>query len=142
MWVAGFSPGESEKTVIVAVKGDKVPEFDETFTVDLRLIDGNDRLSIGSAQGVIRNDDEPASEKRLILLPPVLQDGAMTISIRRESGAPFETADASRFAIRSTSDFLHWELEPEALVERAGHLYWESRLKPGALDRFFQVVEK
>jgi len=51
-----FNPGETTKTVTVAVKGDKKRESDETFRVNLSGADG---ATIFDAQGsgIIRNDD-------------------------------------------------------------------------------------
>jgi probable HAF family extracellular repeat protein len=52
-----FQPGESTKTITVAVKGDKRRESDETFQVNLSGADG---ATIADAQGagIIRNDDK------------------------------------------------------------------------------------
>jgi probable HAF family extracellular repeat protein len=52
-----FNPGETSKTITVAVKGDRTREADETFRINLSAADG---ATIGDAQGsgVIRNDDK------------------------------------------------------------------------------------
>jgi probable HAF family extracellular repeat protein len=51
-----FNPGETTKTITVAVKGDKKRESDETFRVNLSGADG---ATISDTQGsaIIRNDD-------------------------------------------------------------------------------------
>jgi hypothetical protein len=52
-----FSPGQTSKTITVAVKGDKVKEPDETFFVNLS---GATNATISKAQGIgtILNDDK------------------------------------------------------------------------------------
>jgi hypothetical protein len=51
-----FSPGETSKTISVAVKADKSNENDETFTVQLNNAVGA-ALAKSSGTGTIRNDD-------------------------------------------------------------------------------------
>ena len=51
-----FSPGETSKTISVAVKGDRNREGDETFRVILSGVDGA-TFADSQATGVIRNDD-------------------------------------------------------------------------------------
>jgi hypothetical protein len=51
-----FSPGETSKTVTVAVKGDRTREQDETFRVNLSGADGG-TLFDSSGLAIIRNDD-------------------------------------------------------------------------------------
>jgi probable HAF family extracellular repeat protein len=51
-----FNPGETTKTITVAVKGDKKRESDETFKVNLSGADGA-TLFDSQGAGVIRNDD-------------------------------------------------------------------------------------
>lgn len=57
-----FAAGEASKTLTVLVKGDLQVEADETFRVELgnaRLDDGTPQNVVdGSAEGVIRNDDQ------------------------------------------------------------------------------------
>ena len=55
-----FTPGQTSKTVSVAVKGDTLDEFDETFTVDLT---NPVHATIQDPQGIgtITNDDAPAA---------------------------------------------------------------------------------
>ncbi|GJN56188.1 Calx-beta domain-containing protein [Pseudomonas tohonis] len=57
-----FAAGEASKTLTVLVKGDLVVEADEAFSVNLgnaRLDDGTPQNVVdGSAEGVIRNDDQ------------------------------------------------------------------------------------
>jgi len=52
-----FSPGETSKTITVAVTGDRTRESDETFRINLSAADG---ATIADAQGsgTIRNDDK------------------------------------------------------------------------------------
>lgn len=51
-----FNPGETSKTITVAVKGDRTREADETFRVILSNADGA-TIFDGTGAGVIRNDD-------------------------------------------------------------------------------------
>jgi probable HAF family extracellular repeat protein len=51
-----FNPGETTKTITVAVKGDKKRESDETFRVNLSGADGA-TISDAQGSGIIRNDD-------------------------------------------------------------------------------------
>ena len=51
-----FNPGETTKTITVAVKGDKKRESDETFRVNLSGADGA-TISDTQGSGIIRNDD-------------------------------------------------------------------------------------
>ena len=51
-----FNPGETSKTITVAVKGDRTREADETFRVILSNADGA-TIADGTGSGVIRNDD-------------------------------------------------------------------------------------
>ena len=52
-----FGPGESSRTLIVAVQGDNEVEQDEGFTVALNNPVAGTRIITGSATSVIRNDD-------------------------------------------------------------------------------------
>lgn len=52
-----FAPGETSKTVIVGVRGDRTREADETFGVNLSGAAGA-TIADGSGIGVIRNDDK------------------------------------------------------------------------------------
>jgi chitinase len=52
-----FSPGDTSKTVTVAVVGDTVPEPDETFTVGLSTPSGA-TIADGSGLGTIVDDDQ------------------------------------------------------------------------------------
>src|SRR5439155_1193797 len=51
-----FAPGETSKTVSVAVNGDVTNESDETFTVDLSN-PANATIADGQGVGTITNDD-------------------------------------------------------------------------------------
>jgi len=57
-----FAAGEASKTLTILVRGDLQVEADETFSVNLsnaRLEDGTPQAVVdGSAEGVIRNDDQ------------------------------------------------------------------------------------
>ncbi|WP_374468162.1 Calx-beta domain-containing protein [Phenylobacterium sp.] len=53
-----FAPGETTKTITLEVAGDELEEGDETFELTLYTPRGAE-LGDGSAQGVIRNDDNP-----------------------------------------------------------------------------------
>lgn len=52
-----FNPGETSKTITVAVNGDRQREGDETFRVNLSNPDGA-TIFDGTGSGVIRNDDK------------------------------------------------------------------------------------
>ena len=52
-----FDPGETAKTVTVAVNGDTRKEADETFNVNLADAAGNATIADGHAVGTIANDD-------------------------------------------------------------------------------------
>ncbi|HYD68571.1 Calx-beta domain-containing protein [Azospirillum sp.] len=54
-----FGPGETSKTITVAVAGDATVEADEGFTVQLSNATGT--IVVGSATGTIRNDDTSLS---------------------------------------------------------------------------------
>jgi probable HAF family extracellular repeat protein len=51
-----FNPGETSKTITVAVKGDRTREADETFRVILSNADGA-TIFDGTGSGIIHNDD-------------------------------------------------------------------------------------
>jgi probable HAF family extracellular repeat protein len=51
-----FGPGETSKTVVVVVRGDRTREADETFTVNLSGAAGG-TLADAQGAGTIRNDD-------------------------------------------------------------------------------------
>jgi hypothetical protein len=53
-----FAPGETSKTIAVAVKGDTEIEPDETLTVNLSS-PVNTTIATGSATGTIENEDKP-----------------------------------------------------------------------------------
>ena len=52
-----FNPGETSKTITVAVNGDRQREGDETFRVNLSNPDGA-TIFDGTGSGIIRNDDK------------------------------------------------------------------------------------
>jgi probable HAF family extracellular repeat protein len=51
-----FAPGQTSKSLTVQVKGDKVREFEETFSVNLSNAVGA-FIAVGQGTGTIRNDD-------------------------------------------------------------------------------------
>ena len=54
-----FAPGQTRQTIAVGIKGDTIPELDETFTLTLGT-PGNATLgAIVTATGTILNDDKP-----------------------------------------------------------------------------------
>ena len=53
-----FAAGETSKTISVLVNGDRAGEANETFSVNLSLVDGNAVLTDGQVTGTIV-DDEP-----------------------------------------------------------------------------------
>jgi hypothetical protein len=54
-----FNAGETSKTITIHVAGDLAIESDERFLVSLVNPSNGAEISTGSAQGVIRNDDQP-----------------------------------------------------------------------------------
>jgi large repetitive protein len=56
-----FAPGETAKTVTVAILDDTLDEDDETFTVTLSGVQGNAVLAVAEGLGTIRDDDDPPS---------------------------------------------------------------------------------
>ena len=133
-----FAPGENSRTLTIGVRGDDVPESDETFTVMLLARQEEDWNGSTSAQGVIRDDDHPM----LMLLRPARRNGVFAFSAAYDDGFIPDSIDAQRFVVRSTRDFRTWRMEPEPLVERNGILHWEGGVEPEAESRFFQVVDK
>jgi hypothetical protein len=57
-----FNPGETSKSVPVAVRNDTLVEADETFFVDLSRVSGA-TISVGRGIGTIQNDDGVASAR-------------------------------------------------------------------------------
>jgi hypothetical protein len=53
-----FAPGETVKTIAIAVTGDTMFEANETFAVNLSGASANARLQTASATGTIVNDDQ------------------------------------------------------------------------------------
>jgi len=54
--IVSFAPGETTKTISVAVAGDKLVESDETFVVGLGSPTGAS-IAMATAGGIVRNDD-------------------------------------------------------------------------------------
>ncbi len=52
-----FAPGQSSKTVVVKVHGDKLDEPDENFVVNLTVVSGDVVLGDGQGEGTIVDDD-------------------------------------------------------------------------------------
>jgi hypothetical protein len=61
-----FAGGETAKTITVLVKGDKIKEANETFTVILGTPAGNATIADGRAAGTIVNDDRKRARHRRI----------------------------------------------------------------------------
>jgi hypothetical protein len=57
--VLTFVPGQTSQTLIVDVKGDTVPEADETFYVNLTSPTGGATLTDAQGVGTLLNDDRP-----------------------------------------------------------------------------------
>lgn len=71
-----IAPGETTKTIMVSVKGDKTKEADEAFFVNLSGAT-NAQIADGRGQGTILNDDGLSTGGKKALLPP--------LSMRRSS---------------------------------------------------------
>ncbi|MFM9195445.1 MAG: Calx-beta domain-containing protein, partial [Planctomycetia bacterium] len=55
-----FAPGQTRRTIAVAVSGDRIAEADETFRVNLSSpLNATLSATAGVATGTIRNDDGP-----------------------------------------------------------------------------------
>ena len=52
-----FAPGETTKTISVAIKGDKLEEANETLFVDLLSASSNALISVARGIGTILDDD-------------------------------------------------------------------------------------
>lgn len=78
-----FGPGETSKTIEIAVRGDRSVEDDEGFTVTLSNASGNADITVDSADGLIRTDD-------------------IGISIQAEQAAVVEGAEGSSQVLRFT----------------------------------------
>ena len=86
-----FAPGETSKTINVAVNGDTLSEFNESFTVNLTgAVNAN--VTASSATGTITNDDQPPG---LSIGDVTLTEGnagtknfTFTVSLAQASGVP------------------------------------------------------
>ena len=105
---ATFAAGETSKTISVLVNGDRAGEANETFSVNLSLVDGNAVLADGQATGTIV-DDEP----RIKIGSVSKNEGnngttsfVFTVTLSAASGAPvsvnFATAD---YGARAPDDY-------------------------------------
>ena len=94
-----FAAGETSKTISVLVNGDRAGEVNETFSVNLSLVEGNAVLADSQATGTIV-DDEP----RVRINGVSKNEGnngttsfVFTVTLSAASGAPvsvnFATAD-------------------------------------------------
>jgi serine protease AprX len=77
-----FTPGERTKTIAVRVIGDRVPERDETFVIELSGA-VNARLVRAQAVGTIRNDDVDRTK-------PILS--AFRVTVRKGAAGVFANA--------------------------------------------------
>ena len=103
-----FAAGETSKTISVLVNGDRAGEANETFSVNLSLVDGNAVLADGQVTGTIV-DDEP----RVRINGVSKNEGnngttsfVFTVTLSAASGAPvsvnFATAD---YGARAPDDY-------------------------------------
>jgi hypothetical protein len=100
-----FDPGETVRTVVVAVNGDTAYELDETFTVELSNPSGA-TIGDGQASGTILNDDDPPTlsidDVSVLEGDSGTTDATFTISLSFPSPGPVTvqvaTADASAVA--------------------------------------------
>ena len=127
-----FAPGETTKTLTIGVKGDDIPEDDETFTVVLHTLPEADQIDMVTAQGMIR-DDDPFQ----ILIHPARRDDVFAFSAAPNDGSFLDPPDVQRYVVRSTRDFRTWKTESEPLVSRDGILHWEDGSEQEATSRFF-----
>jgi photosystem II stability/assembly factor-like uncharacterized protein len=97
-----FDPGQTEKTITVAVKGDRVDEAEETFTVDLS---SPENASVGDAHGtgtITDDDGAPAvsiNDKTVTEGDSGTMNANFTVSLDNPSGKPvtvdYQTHDGS-----------------------------------------------
>ena len=59
-----FAAGETSKTISVLVNGDRAGEANETFSVNLSLVDGNAVLADGQVTGTIVDDEPRVQDQR------------------------------------------------------------------------------
>ena len=59
-----FLPGETTKTITIAIKGDTRREYDETFVVQLEEASSNALVYEGSGWGTILDDDRPRQKRK------------------------------------------------------------------------------
>ncbi|HEV7377640.1 MAG TPA: Calx-beta domain-containing protein [Pyrinomonadaceae bacterium] len=104
-----FAPGESSKTISVAVNGDTSVEPDETFSVNLSA---PTNATIADAQGIgtIRNDDVPPP-------PPTVQLSAGTYTVAEDAGHFTITVTRINTANAATVDYA--TSDPSGLAECA-----------------------
>ncbi|HUQ32737.1 MAG TPA: Calx-beta domain-containing protein [Pyrinomonadaceae bacterium] len=69
-----FAPGETSKTITVAVNGDTTAESDETFAVNLSN-PTNATVADGQGIGTIKNDDQPATPPGISINDAAVTEG-------------------------------------------------------------------
>lgn len=86
-----FLPGETTKTVPVAITGDSVSEGVETFSLAIGSANGA-TIAVESAQGIVLDDDASSPANIGVYLVPtaVLEGGVLTVEARltRAAGIP------------------------------------------------------
>ncbi|MGB8852425.1 MAG: S8 family serine peptidase [Pirellulales bacterium] len=77
-----FNPGETSKTIAVAVQNDAVVEADETFFVDLSKASGA-TVAVGRGTGTIVNDDGALATQRAMVFAALAAEQSPSTSRRR-----------------------------------------------------------
>lgn len=76
-----FNPGETSKTIAVAVRNDAVVEADETFFVDLSRASGA-TIAVGRGTGTIVNDDGALATQRAMVFAALAAEQSPSTSRR------------------------------------------------------------
>jgi thermitase len=72
-----FNPGETSKTIAVAVRNDSLAEADETFFVDLSRASGA-TIAAGRGTGTILNDDGVATQRAMVFAALAAEESPST----------------------------------------------------------------
>jgi hypothetical protein len=104
-----FTPGQTSKTISVAVNGDTSVEPDETFSVNLSN-PTNATIADNQGVGTIKNDDAPPP-------PPTVQLSAATYTVAEDAGHFTVTVTRTNTASAATVDYA--TSDPSGLAECA-----------------------
>ncbi len=97
-----FGPGETAKTVSVAVAGDIAVEPDETFSVVLLAPDGA-TLADDTGLGTILNDDQQPGELRLVSVPATVESAGRALATVERTGGSDGPAGVTLSTVAGTA---------------------------------------